>query len=161
LTGEITPDLSIYASMSLREQGDQRPHAHRQPHREHGRDPVVDFREHRLTQIAEGLRSTRVYHTGDRAINPQNSLILPDYTLLDAGGLQPNWAAEDDGTAQRTERHERTLLRVHGRQLHRVRRSRSGEIVSDGEPVLSGQAGCPAGPYRLVAGSDEVHGQAT
>ena len=50
-----------------------------------GRDQAAEL--DRLTRIAEGLAiNAGVYYTGDRAINPQNSLVLPDYTLFDVGG---------------------------------------------------------------------------
>lgn len=90
LTGEVTPDLSVYVSaLSLEaEQGETS-------------DPTLignrientaktqwsASAEYRLSRFVEGLAiNAGIYYTGDRAINPQNSLFVPSYTLYDLGG---------------------------------------------------------------------------
>lgn len=90
LTGEITPNLSVYASaLALEaEQGktsDPTLIGNRIENTSRTQWSVSG--EYRLTEIADGLAiNAGVFHTGDRAINPQNSLLLPGYTLYDIGG---------------------------------------------------------------------------
>lgn len=90
LTGEITPDLSIYASaLSLRarqgETADATLIGNRIENTAKAQWSVSA--EYRLTRFIDGLAiNAGVYYTGDRAINPQNSLFLPSYTLYDLGG---------------------------------------------------------------------------
>ncbi len=90
LTGEVTPDLSVYASaLSLRaKQGqtaDQTLVGNRIENT--AKTQWSLSAEYRLTRFVEGLAvNAGVYYTGDRAINPQNSLFLPSYTLYDLGG---------------------------------------------------------------------------
>lgn len=89
LSGEITADLSIYAS-GMMLNAIQRLTG----------DPVLDgnrpentakiqwslFGEYRLRKIVPGLAiSAGAFHTGARAINPENSLFVPRYTLFDVG----------------------------------------------------------------------------
>ena len=88
-SGEITQNLSVMASamfLNARQRIDG--------------DPVIDgnrpensarrqwslFAEYRLTFILPGLAiNAGAFHTGKRAINPENSLFVPGYTLFDLG----------------------------------------------------------------------------
>lgn len=90
LTGEVTPDLSIYASgLALRaKQGETANLALIGNRIENTAKTQWSLSgEYRLTQLVEGLAiSAGAYYTGARAINPQNSLFLPGYTVYDLGG---------------------------------------------------------------------------
>ncbi|HNR92698.1 MAG TPA: TonB-dependent receptor, partial [Dokdonella sp.] len=90
VTGEITPDLSVYASgLSLRaKQGETANAALIGKRIENtARTQWSVAAEYRLTRFIDGLAiNAGVYYTGDRAINPQNSLFVPSYTLYDLGG---------------------------------------------------------------------------
>ncbi|WP_339706258.1 TonB-dependent siderophore receptor [uncultured Sphingosinicella sp.] len=90
LTGEVTPDLSIYGSaLFLRaKQGETADTALIGNRIENTAKTQWSISgEYRLTQLVEGLAvSAGAYYTGARAINPQNSLFLPGYTLFDLGG---------------------------------------------------------------------------
>jgi iron complex outermembrane receptor protein len=89
LTGEITPDFSIYASALWldAEQGRTSDPALIGNKIENTAENQWSIAaEYRLSRIAEGLSiNAGVFRTGDRAINPQNSLFLPGYTLVDVG----------------------------------------------------------------------------
>ncbi len=90
LTGEVTPDLSIYGSaLFLRaKQGETADTALIGNRIENTAKTQWSVSgEYRLTQLVEGLAiSAGAYYTGARAINPQNTLFVPGYTLFDLGG---------------------------------------------------------------------------
>ena len=90
LTGEVTPDLSIYGSaLFLRaKQGETATLALIGNRIENTAKTQWSLSgEYRLTQIVEGLAiNAGAYYTGARATNPQNTLFVPGYTLFDLGG---------------------------------------------------------------------------
>lgn len=90
LTGEVTPDLSIYGSaLFLRaKQGETADTALIGNRIENTAKKQWSLSgEYRLTQLVEGLAiNAGAYYTGARAINPQNTLFVPGYTLFDLGG---------------------------------------------------------------------------
>lgn len=88
-SGEVTPNLSIMASAMLLDARQRL-----------AGDPAIDgkrpensarrqwslFAEYRLPSVLRGLAlSAGAFHIGPRAINPENSLFVPGYTLFDAG----------------------------------------------------------------------------
>ena len=90
LAGEVAPNLSLYGS-AMRLDAVQRLTG----------DPLLDgnrpentakeqwsiFAEYRFGKPLSGIAlNAGVFHTGARAINPENSLFVPGFTLLDAGG---------------------------------------------------------------------------
>ena len=89
LTGEITPDLSIYASALWldAEQGKTSDPTLIGNNIENTAENQWSIAaEYRLSRFVEGLSfNAAVFRTGERAINPQNSLFLPGYTLVDVG----------------------------------------------------------------------------
>ncbi len=90
LTGEVTPDLSIYGSALFlsAKQGETANLALIGNRIENTAKTQWSISgEYRLTQLVEGLAiNAGAYYTGERAINPQNSLFVPGYTLFDLGG---------------------------------------------------------------------------
>jgi iron complex outermembrane receptor protein len=90
LTGEVTPDLSIYVSALFldAEQGltsDVTLIGNKIENTAKSQWSVAG--EYRLDALIPGLAiNAAAYYTGSRAINPQNSLFLPSYTLYDIGG---------------------------------------------------------------------------
>jgi len=90
LAGEISPDLSLYGSAVLLD-ATQRLTG----------DPVIDgnrpentarrqwsaFAQYRVKKGPPGISvNAGLFHTGARAINPENSLFVPEFTLVDVGG---------------------------------------------------------------------------
>ena len=90
LTGEITPELSVYASaLSLSAKQGRTSDASLIGNRieNTAKTQWSLSAEYHLTRFVDGLAvNAGVYYTGERAINPQNSLFLPSYTLYDLGG---------------------------------------------------------------------------
>ena len=89
-TGEVTPDLSLYASALLlrAKQGETSDVTLIGNRIENTAKATWSaFAEYRLSSLLPGLAiSAGAYHVGDRAINPQNTLFIPGYTLFDLGG---------------------------------------------------------------------------
>lgn len=90
LTGEITPELSLYGSaLFLRAKQGETANAALIGNRieNTAKTQWSLSGEYRLTQLVEGLAiNAGAYYTGARAINPQNSLFVPGYTVFDLGG---------------------------------------------------------------------------
>ena len=90
LTGQVTRDLSIYASavvLSAKQGETSDPTLIGNRIENTAKATWSVSGEYRLDRLVPGLSlNGGVYYVGDRATNPQNSLFLPGYTLFDVGG---------------------------------------------------------------------------
>ena len=90
LTGQVTRDLSVYASALFlnAKQGQTADLTLIGKRVENtAKSQWSASGEYQLTPILPGLSITAaVFYTGPRAINPSNTLLLPGYTLFDVGG---------------------------------------------------------------------------
>lgn len=98
-TGNVTPDLLIYASALFlkAKQGSTADITLIGNDIENTAKTTWSvFGEYRFSQLLPGLAlNAGVYHVGKRAINPENSAYLPSYTLLNIGG---SYTAEIGGS---------------------------------------------------------------
>lgn len=90
LTGEVNENLSIYATglFLSAKQGETANIALIDNRIENtAKKNFSLFAEYTFTELLPGFAvNGGVYYVGDRAINPQNSLFIPEYTTLDLGG---------------------------------------------------------------------------
>lgn len=90
ITGNLTPDLSLYASgllLSAKQGQTADPTLIGNVIENTAKHQWSISSEYKLTRILPGFAVTGgAFYTGRRAINPQNTLFLPGYTLFDVGG---------------------------------------------------------------------------
>lgn len=90
LSGQITPELSVYASalfLSAKQGQTSNPALIGNRIENTAKTTWSVFGAYKLDRFVQGLAvNAGAYYVGNRAINPQNTLFLPGYTLFDVGG---------------------------------------------------------------------------